>query len=272
MAILWLALSGSGQPAKPGGRISGHVYRADTNTALAKVTMSLQVASGVIASVQTVQTAADGSYSFDNLAANYYVLAAWKTGFVGRFYGVNRPKSWGPIANLKIVPDLPLEGIDFSLQPEPHIAHMADSALSDAHPNFRRNLGFENGWFSPDGSEFAFGLTNIRSGSTDEIWLYSLGDGRLRRVTDRPGPYIWGTDGKLYAWFWSNRKRYVVATPDSTSEIDQPPSDVAAAFAQWKPLGHPDTIHAGEYLVSAEPQGHGSFCLLVRSPGNSKLT
>ena len=89
----------------------------------------------------SVQTAADGSYSFDNLDAKYYILAAWKTGFVGRFYGVNRPNS-GSVENLQIVPGSPLDGIDFSLQPEPDIAQMANTALTEAHPDLRRNLGF----------------------------------------------------------------------------------------------------------------------------------
>jgi hypothetical protein len=260
--MLWLALSGRGQMTKPGGRVSGRVYRADSHTPLAEVTMTLQVASDVVASVQT---AADGSYSFDNLDAKYYMLAAWKTGFVGRFYGVNRPNNGG-VENLQIVPNSPLDGIDFSLQPEPAIAQMASAALAQAHPDLRRNLGFEDGRFSPDGSEFAFGVTNIRSGATDEIWLYALRDERLRRVADRPGPFVWGTDGKLYAWFVSHRKRYVVATPDSISEIDQPPSDVAAALGRWRP-GRADARQAGEYVVSAENQGHGFLRLLVRSPG-----
>lgn len=267
VAILWLALSGSGQTTKLGGRISGHVYRADTHTPLAQVTITLQVPSVAVAPVQTVQTAADGSYSFDNLDAKNYAVAAWKTGFVGGYFGAHMPNADLQIQYLEIVPGLLLEGIDLSLQPEPQIAQMADAALSEAHAHLRRNLGFEDGTFSPDGSEFAFGLTNIRSGDTDEIWLYSLRDGRLRRVADRPGPYVWGGDDKLYAWFWSNRRRYVMATPDSISEIDQPPSDIAAALAQWTPGGRADTRHAGEYLVSADPRGHGSFRLLVRSPG-----
>ncbi len=224
--------------------------------------MTLQVSSDVVASVET---AADGSYSFNNLDAKYYTLAAWKPGFVGRYYGMNRPQS-GAVENLQIAPNSPLDGIDFSLQPEPAIAQMASAALAQGHPDLRRNLGFEDGRFSPDGSEFAFGVTNIRSGATDEIWLYGLRDERLRRVADRPGPYVWGTDGKLYAWFVSDRKRYVVATPDSISEIDQPPSDVAAAFARWRP-GRADVRHAGEYVVSAVNQGHGLLRLLVRSPG-----
>jgi hypothetical protein len=264
VAMLWLALSGNGQTMKPGGRISGRVYRADSHTPLAQVTMTLQVTSDVVASVQT---AADGSYSFDNLDAKYYMLTAWKTGFVGRFYGVNRPRNGpGENLNLQIVADSPLDGIDFSLPPEPGITQMASAALNEAHPDLRRNLGFEDGRFSPDGSEFAFGVTNLRSGATDEIWLYSLRSARLRRVADRPGPYVWGTDGKLYAWFVSDRKRYVVATPDSISEIDQPPSDAAAALARWRP-GRADIRHAGDYAVSAENQGHGFLRLLVRSPG-----
>ncbi len=262
-AILSLAHSGTGQADKPGGRISGHVYRADTHTPLAEVTMILQVASGAAAPFQTVETAADGSYSFDNLDAKDYTLAAWKTGFVAQFFGVDAPGG----QHLEIAPGLLLEGIDFSLRLEAQIVQMADAPLSEVYPYLRRTLTFYSGSFSPDGSEFAVGLGNIRSGDLDEVWLYSLREGRLRRVTDRPGPYLWGRDGKLYAWFWSNRKRYVVATPDSISEIDQPPSDVAAAFARWSPSGLPDTRHAGEYVVSAEPEGHGSFRLLVRSPG-----
>jgi hypothetical protein len=57
-----------------------------------------------------------------------------------------------------------------------------------------------------------------------------------------------------------------VATLDSISEIDQPPSDVAAAFAQERP-GRPDARQVGEYMVSAENQAHGSLRLLPRSPG-----
>jgi Carboxypeptidase regulatory-like domain len=261
VAMLCLALGGSGQTTKPGGRISGHVYRADSHAPLADVTMTLQVTNDVVASVQT---AADGTYFFDGLDAKYYTLAAWKTGFVGRYYGVNRPNR-GSAENLQIVQGSPLDGIDFSLQPEPGNAQMADSALSEAHPDLRPNLGFEGGRFSPDGSEFAFGVTNIETGDTDEIWLYDLRNERLRRVAAGPGPYVWGSDARLYTSFVSDRKRYVVATPDAISEIDQPPSDVAAAFARWRP-GRDDVRHAGEYAVSAENQGHGFFHLLLRSP------
>ena len=80
------------------------------------------------------------------------------------------------------------------------------------------------------------------------------------------GPYVWGTDGKL-TWFVSDRKRYVVATPDSISEIDRPPSAVAAALARWRPR-RAEVRHAGEYAVSVENQGHGFVRLLVRSPVN----
>ena len=222
--------------------------------------MTLQATGDVVASVQS---AADGSYSFDNLDANYYILAAWKSGFVGRFYGVNRPSN-DVVKSLQILSDSRLDGINFSLQPEPDIAQMPDAALTEAHPDLRRGLGFENGRFSPDGSEFAFGVTDIRSGNTDEIWLYALHDKRLRQVTNRPGPYLWGADGKLYAWFVSDRKRYVVATPDSISEIDQPPSEIAAALTRSKPV-RDDVRHSGEYVVSAENQGHGFIRLLVRS-------
>ena len=97
--------------------------------------------------------------------------------------------------------------------------------------------------------------------------MYALRDERLRRVVDRPGPYVWGTDGKLHAWFVSDRKRYVVATPDSISEIDRPPSAVAAALARWRPR-RAEVRHAGEYAVSVENQGHGFVRLLVRSPVN----
>jgi hypothetical protein len=76
----------------------------------------------------------------------------------------------------------------FSLHPEPAIAEMASAALAQLHPDLRRNLGFEDGRFSLDGSEFAFGVTNIRSGASDEIWVYDLRRERLRRVADRPGP------------------------------------------------------------------------------------
>jgi hypothetical protein len=94
------------------------------------------------------------------------MLAAWKSGLVGRFYGVDRPNN-GPVAYLRIVPDSPLNGIDFALQPEPAIAQMANAALNEAHPDLRRNLGFAEGRFSPDGSEFAFGVTNIRTGAAE---------------------------------------------------------------------------------------------------------
>jgi hypothetical protein len=265
MAILSLVHGSTGYANKSGGRISGHVYRADTHTPLAEVTMILQVASGAAAPFQTVQTAADGSYSFDNVDPKDYTLAAWKTGFVAQFFAVDAPGG----QDLEIAPGLLLEGIDFLLQVESTVVQMADAPLSEVYPNLRRTLTFTSGSFSADGSEFAVGLANIRSGGgPDEVWLYSLREGRLRRVTDRPGPYVWGRDGKLYAWFWSKRKRYVVATVDSISEIDQPPSDVVAAFARWSPSGLADKRHAGEYLVSAEPEGHGSFRLQVRSPGN----
>lgn len=256
MAMLLLAHSGTGQADKPGGQISGHVYRGDTHTPLAGVTMILQVAGGAAAPFQTVQTAPDGSYSFDNLDPKDYMLAAWKTGFLA--YVLER---------LEIAPRKLLEGINFSLQLEAQAVQMADAPLSEVYPYLRRSLSFYSGSFSPDGSEFAVALANIRDGGPDEVWLYSLREGRLRRVTERPGPYVWGRDGKLYAWFVSNRKRYVVATPDSVSEIDQLPSDVAAACAHWSVSGLPDTRHAGEYLVSAEPEGHGSFRLVVGSPG-----
>jgi hypothetical protein len=222
VAILWLVLSGSGQTTKPGAQISGRVYRAGSHTPLASVTMTLQTMSDVVTSAQT---GADGRYSFDNLDAKAYTLVAWKAGFVGRLYNLTRPLS-GMANTLQPTQGSPLDGIDFSLEPEPDIAQMPDAALTEVHPDLRRNLQFPEGRFSPDGSEFAFAVNGIRSGGADETWLYSLRNKRLQRVADHPAPYVWGGDGKLYAWFVSDRRRYVVATSDSVSEIDQPPSNI----------------------------------------------
>lgn len=258
--ILSLARTGGGQTAKPGGRISGHVYRSDTHTALAQVTIILQVAIGDVASVQTVQTGADGGYSFNNLDANYYTVVVWKTGFVGRC-----------LQNVQIAGDSLLGNTDFSLPPEPQIAQMADATLSAAHPNLRRNLGFDYGRFSPDGSGFAFAVNGIRTGvgGADETWLYNIRNKRLQRVTDRAGPYVWDADGKLYAWFVNNRKIYVVATPDSISEIDQPPADIASTLERgWQ--FRSAVQRAGNYEISAENQGHGLLHLYVRSPGEPR--
>jgi hypothetical protein len=265
LAMLCLALTGSGQTPKPAGRISGHVYRADSHTPLAQATITLQVADKVVASVET---AADGGYSFDNLSAEYYYLVAWKTGFVGRRYGVSRPR--GGATNVHVMPGSPVDGIDFSLPPEPAIAQMPDAALTDAHPDLRQNLGFENGRFSPDGSQFAFGLTNIRSGGPDEIWLYDLRNQRLRRVSALPGPYVWSRDGKLYASFVPepDRKRYLVATRDSISEIDPLPAGIEAALV--KGPYREEARHAAEYAVTAENTGHGALRLFFRLPGSPR--
>jgi len=259
--MLWHGLSGHGQTTQAGGHISGHVYRADSHAPLAGVTMTLQVHGNVVASAQT---ATDGTYSFDNLPADDYVFAVWKNGFVGRLYGVDSPDDY-TVRRLMVLPDSRLDGIDFSLQPEPNVAQMADAALTETHPDLRKHLSFTDGRFSPDGSEFAFGVTNIRSGDLDEIWLYDLSNKRLRRVFERPVPFVWGKDGKLYVRVMPDPDKYLVATRDSISETDLP-SDVADAMARWTPGGD-DVKRVGKYSVSAENQGHGFFELLVRSQG-----
>jgi hypothetical protein len=199
------------------------------------------------------------------LDSKAYTLTAWKTGFVGRLYNLTNPRGGMPEI-LQPTPTSPINGIDFSLEPEPDIAQMPDAALIEAHPHLRRDLQFQMGRFSPDGSELAFAVSGIRSGGADETWLYSLRDKRLQRIADRPAPYVWGADGKLYAWFVSDRRRYVVATSNSVSEIDQLPSDIAAELVRgWQ--FRDEVQRAGEYAISAENQGHGFFHLVVRSPG-----
>jgi len=77
------------------GKISGHVYRADTGAPLAKANVTLRggpqkdvPGTFVPASTpETARTAPDGSFSFTDVAPGSYVIRVDRTGYVGQFYG-----------------------------------------------------------------------------------------------------------------------------------------------------------------------------------------
>ena len=159
LSLACLALVSSGETKKPGVRITGHVYRADSHKPFDGVTLTLiQVGGAVVAHVQTdvfssVQTAADGSYSFNTAPLYQMFVGAGKPGFVMRFYFLERRKpvsgSWlmrNPIRAagklVTLTPGSKLNGLDFFLRPKPEIAQMPDAPLTQAHSAVRQHLRF----------------------------------------------------------------------------------------------------------------------------------
>ena len=63
------------------GRISGHVYRADTAEPISKAIVTLRAER-----IRMTQTGADGSFSFANLDSGSYLVEVTRTGFVSADY------------------------------------------------------------------------------------------------------------------------------------------------------------------------------------------
>src|SRR5579862_3944858 len=85
------------------GKVSGHVYRADTGAPLAKANVTLRggpqkdVPGTILpASMpETVRTAPDGSFSFTDVAPGSYEIRVDRTGYIGQFYGQTRGMQTG---------------------------------------------------------------------------------------------------------------------------------------------------------------------------------
>jgi hypothetical protein len=93
--------------------ISGHIYRTDTGAPLARAVVTLYPLTAIgIGRYQRTETATDGSYSFYDVPAKTYTVAATCEGFVRQDYS-----SDGTLTGkfLAINSENPLQNIDFHL-------------------------------------------------------------------------------------------------------------------------------------------------------------
>lgn len=139
------------------------------------------------------------SITFNTAPLYQMFVGAGKPGFVTRLYFLERRKpgsdSWlmrNPIRAagklVTLTPGSKLNGLDFFLRPKPEIAQMPDAPLTQAHSAVRQHLRFVDGQFSPDGSQFVFGVNTSPNGGPEETWSYDLRNQQLRQVANRPGP------------------------------------------------------------------------------------
>lgn len=156
---------------------------------------------------------------------------------------------------------------------------MRDDALVSAYPGKRMELDFERGIFSPDGMLFAVTLSNIRTGSPEQVWIYDLRSKRavpvMQPPPEEPGKsrsireMVWSDDSTLYV---SAQRINVTAHPyfvaarlENSTEVESLPATIADVFRQQKtPSSFPDLPreeHNDRYSVVARNQGHGDIVL-----------
>jgi hypothetical protein len=159
-----------------------------------------------------------------------------------------------------------------------------DTALSAAHPKERGELEFPQGAFSPKGDLFAFGVSQIVSGDTDQVWIYSLGDKKLVAAT--PPPVRDKSDVSITGFSWSGGTLYVqgtqgqhgdaqspfvrAATMAGSREVKaMPPEEVVpGAVRDTTTAAGDDLADQGDkrledahYAITSKNQGHGALTL-----------
>ena len=270
--LLWLpVVFGRSQQT---GRIFGHVYRADTGTPLAGVTVSLASPALSKTIVKQSQTAQDGSYRLVGFpAGNDYSVSAFKAGFTPAVYGLDRS---GTLMPLTIGQGEARDNIDLKVNPVASVTQMDDAALAPAYSEERLYLRFGVGRFSTDGTLLAF---TVGDPDPSQVWLYDLSSRHLTPVTEQPPPtgglavldMAWSGD-TLYAETRdiTNRVQYFQATVASTKAISEIPAEAEA------PLRH-EALRlafgsAGNdlFVVAAENQGHGDFTLRAKVTAGQK--
>jgi hypothetical protein len=273
-------------PVPPPGQISGHIYRADTGDPLAQTIIALQDTHAQSpGNTKAERTTLDGEYSFTQIAPGNYFVTAYRRGFVGQTYGLDRPYAQPKL--LTLGPGQHLEGIDLWLSPNPDIVAMVDEPLAAAYsPEQRLHLGFGPGRFSTDGGFFAFAVAGITSGDAEQVWIYDMRSQRLVPATEKPGgaalsfrihDAAWADDGTLYVdaeriIYQVGRRVRWAASMTQTKEITEFPAAVTAAFQRQAASNLSTFQHEGHndrFILGYERPCHGcAFRLTIsRSDG-----
>jgi hypothetical protein len=234
------------------GELSGHVYAANSGAPLSNAIVTLDGNSR-----QHTRTAADGSYSFGSLAPGEYNIVAYKTGFLGAIYNLQR----FAVISMRLAPGQKLDRVDFHLKPAPLVTEMNDDALTAAYsPKERLYLTFSSGQFSSDGARIGLVAGDILSGDPEQVWLYDLKSHGLIAVTDKPTPDKMPAIRDL-AWAGetlyvdglrrSGDRRFVVAaSPGKIEEITAAPAQVERNFTQEEAMSFSGGVHVGRYVVT----------------------
>ena len=225
-------------------QIAGRVLRSDTGEPLAGVLVTLSPSAGTGGKDLSLRTTVDGRFIFTEVSPGTYLLVAYRTGFVGQFYGQKKDKDdvaiTCPPSCVSVSPGQTLDGINLRLSPYPPIAPMEDDALDAAYPDQRKHMGIDPARFSPDGKHFAFGIAGISTGLDPlQVWIYDLDSRNLRRMPrEETNLYLsirdlaWGEDSTLYVSAETNsgpeRPVFLASTSSGTKVISEIPKGVGA--------------------------------------------
>jgi hypothetical protein len=184
---------------KSNGQISGHVYRADNDSPLSRIIVTLDPSGQGIK--QSERTAKDGSYRFSDLAPGNYWVTAYGTGFVGSIYRSTKSTSTSnnmvsscPPDCVSVASGQKIIAVDFRLTPDPLISSL-DEQLANLFPGESDHISPGVGRFSPEGKYFAISLGERTSRG---VFLYDLASKTLQKVADNGFELAWGADDMLY--------------------------------------------------------------------------
>ncbi len=221
------------------GQIAGHVFRADSGEPLPGVFITLSPAGGTEGRDASQRTAVDGGFIFTGVSPGAYFLLAYRTGFVGRFYGQKEEAGlMCPPSCVSVSTGEKVDGTNLRLTPYPPISSMKDDALDAAYSSERIHMGFDPARFSPDGKHFAFAVAGITTGIDPlQVWIYDLDSRNLRRMPREETnlhlsirDLAWGQDNTLYisAQIKSGPERpvFLASTSSGTRVISAIPEGV----------------------------------------------
>jgi hypothetical protein len=270
-------------------KISGHVYRADTGQPLAEAIVTLDDA--MTGDVQSKRTSANGEYQFAEVAPGNYYMAAYRTGFVGRYYGEDEPRKTGQPCYpgcLSISSGQKMEAVDLRLPADPPITTMADGSLAAAYPDAdKRDLQFASARFSPDGKFLAVIITGPMTGDPEQVWLYDMTSQHFVPVVmDTPlkgaelpefgiNDVAWSSDDTLYVYGEKERSGggpYFLArtATGTTTELAEFPDPIVALLQRQEAstvrgYGNREDRNNQFVVTVRSPEGHGSMQLTART-------
>jgi hypothetical protein len=212
--ILALALVARAQVQNPvpqsaghGLRISGTVVNANTGQILSKTEVTIGRATGQ-ESVQSVTTAEDGRFQFENLTAGKYWLQAQRTGFVPQRFNQHEEFSTA----IAVGPGLQSEDLVFRVVPDASITGTITDEQNEPVRNatvFLFRTGLANGTTS----------TRMRQATTDD-------QGRYRLSHLHPGTFLVAVSAQpWYAEFGRARRVVPVSRADGSVAENEPSSE-----------------------------------------------
>ena len=173
------------------------------------------------------------------------------------------------------------------------ISVLADAALNRAYPSLRGELGFPQGAFSNEQDLFAFGVSQIVSGDTDQVWIYSLADKKLVPAT--PSPVRGKTEVSIQGFDWGGDTLYVTgtsgpaggaqeafsiaATMNGSKKVDPiPPHGVGPDIARDTTAAAGDELadqgdkrlEDAHYVITSKNQGHGALTLTAHDKASKR--